>query len=87
MNYIHDLEREIASLKARLKAKDDASVAFIMFLHSPKFVGEENGERKDWIATSDVIRWMIETNTNSIHAEEEARLSWMPRIVEREKAA
>jgi len=83
MNYIHELERENAALKARLKAKDDAAVAFIVFLHSAKFVGTENGERKDWICTTDVIRWLIETNSQSIHAEESAAASWQPRILEK----
>jgi len=82
MNYIHELERENAALKARLKAKDDAAIAFMVFLRSPKFTGEENGERKDWISTGDVVHWLIETNTASIIAEEESAATWKPRILE-----
>jgi hypothetical protein len=82
MNYIHELERENATLKARLKAKDDAAVAFMVFLRSPKFTGEENGERKDWICTTDVFRWLIETNTASIVAEEQTAANWKPRFQE-----
>jgi hypothetical protein len=80
MNYIYELERENAALKARLKAKDDAAVQFLVFLRSSKFVGEENGERKDWICTTDVIRWLIEINTASIIAEEQTAAEWKPRL-------
>jgi len=82
MNYIHELERENAALKARLKSKDDAAIAFMVFLRSPKFVGEKKGERKDWICTTDVIRWLIDMNTASIAAEEESAATWKPRVGE-----
>ena len=87
MNYIHELERENAALRARLKAKDDAAVAFIVFLHGPKFAGSEGGETKGRIATEDVIRWLCETNSASIHAEDAARAAWHPRIRILPKAA
>ena len=78
MNHIHHLQRENAALKARLKAKDDAAVNFMVFLRSPKFVGEEQGQRKDWIATGDVINWLIAANTASIYAEDLAAAEWQP---------
>jgi hypothetical protein len=43
-------------------------------------VGEKNGERKDWISTTDVIRWLIETNTASLQAEDQAAAGWRPRL-------
>ncbi len=55
MNYISKLQEENAKLKAQLNKLDENLDCFIGFLHSPKFQGQENGERKDWIATTDVV--------------------------------
>jgi len=57
MNYISKLQAENLELKNKL-AKVGAEInEFVSFLHSAKFTGtESNGERKDWIATGDVIR-------------------------------
>lgn len=60
MNYIKSLQAENAELKNRVKKLDEEITQFIVFLNSPKFTGiEQNGtgagDRKDWIATGDVI--------------------------------
>lgn len=40
--------------------------AFLCFLESSKFVGTENGERKDWIATGDVKHFLMELRQETI---------------------
>ena len=55
MNYIKRLEAELAELKQRHEAGQQEIREFREHLASAKFVGDDNGERKDWIATSDVI--------------------------------
>lgn len=59
-NYIQRLQEEIAALKAQNAATVEAINNQLAFLHSSKFVGEEGGERKDWIATGDIIPVLIE---------------------------
>ena len=81
MNYIHELQRENAALKARLKSKDDAAIAFILYLRSPKFQSRDPGQNNGHIATEDVINWLIETNAASIHAEENAAADWKPKNI------
>ena len=36
---------------------------FKRFLAGSKFTGTENGERKDWISTGDVNRWLSELDS------------------------
>ncbi len=61
MNFIKSLQAKNARLKEEIGAKDHQINEFICFLHSAKFTGMEiNGERKDWISTSDVIHRLIE---------------------------
>ena len=64
MNYIEKLQKENESLKKQVQFFQDALNNFHLFLHSPKFTGEENGERKDWISTGDVINWKRDVETD-----------------------
>ena len=59
MNYIRTLQDRLASVEDLLRAKGEAITEFRSHLHSPKFQGEGvDGERKDWIAVADVLRWL-----------------------------
>lgn len=58
MNFINKLQAENAELKQKLAAASQNVTDFMAFLQGPKFTGTENGERKDWIATGDVIAWL-----------------------------
>lgn len=61
MNYIKKLESERNELREKSQTVEMAINNFIAHLHSPKFQGvESNGERKDWIATGDVLNFLIE---------------------------
>lgn len=55
MNYIHQLKASIAERDAAIAAAQQEIQDFLRFLSSDKFTGLENGERKDWISTADVI--------------------------------
>lgn len=55
MNYIKQLQAENEQLRQRLAAGIVELDEFKVHLHSDKFKGEEGGERKDWIATADVL--------------------------------
>ena len=51
----------------KIKAMCDAINDFRALLHSDKFAGyDSDGDRKDWIATGDVLNWLreIEFATN-----------------------
>jgi len=61
MNHIKRLQDENARMRAALATLNTNADIFLAHLHSAKFTGEANGERKDWIATGDVIRWIHET--------------------------
>ena len=56
MYYIQRLKKENQELKEKLNFLSKEIDSFNSFLHSSKFTGDENGERKDWIATGDVIQ-------------------------------
>lgn len=74
MNYILSLKKEVAAKDAQIKSFEKSLDEFRAFLNSAKFTGtESNGERKDWISTTDVIKWISETKTNSIIAGETAQ--------------
>ncbi len=61
MKYINRLEQINDERAARLVAIHAEIELFRMHLLSPKFHGlDVDGDRKDWIATADVLRW-IET--------------------------
>ena len=56
MNYIKDLEAKNKELRGVVAGLNSEIDDFIGFLCGPKFTGvESDGERKDWIATGDVI--------------------------------
>lgn len=54
-NYIQTLQAENRELREKLAAAEEWRNGFVSLLHSNKFAGTENGERKDWIATADVL--------------------------------
>lgn len=56
MNYINKLQQEIAELKEQRSLALVHLHDFKMHLCSEKFQGCEGGDRKDWIAVSDVLR-------------------------------
>jgi hypothetical protein len=66
MNYIKQLEADNKALKQTIADADKNVDNFLCFLHGPKFTGTENGERKDWISTGDVIAWLRELR-NTLH--------------------
>lgn len=59
MNFIQQLQKENAELKAKLAAASEATTDYMAYLLTSKFVGVENGERKDWISTGDVSDWLM----------------------------
>ena len=60
MNYIKQLE-ERARILGAVRADAEAEIIrFQLFLNGPKFTGTENGERKDWISTTDVFHFLQE---------------------------
>ena len=58
MHYSEKLKADKAALQARLDAVEGEINRLILFFHSPKFVGEDNGERKDWVSTGDAISYL-----------------------------
>jgi predicted transposase YbfD/YdcC len=60
-NYIQTLQANQRELARQIRTANLELENFLKFLHSDKFRGTENGERKDWIATADVITWIRET--------------------------
>lgn len=59
MNFIQRLKADIQTRDAALATGQLEIQEFLEFLHSEKFTGvDSNGERKDWIATGDVVRWL-----------------------------
>lgn len=59
MNYIKELQARVIELENKLKVQEAAFNAFKCLLHGPKFIGSDlDGERKDWIATADVLNWL-----------------------------
>lgn len=76
MNYIKTLQCKIAALEAHIAKRQACDDAMSVYLHSPKFVGfAMDGSRKDWIAVSDLVRWMRETNSECAEAEDSAELA------------
>lgn len=56
MNYIKQLEEDRKNLALKVANIMIEISAFQAFLHSDKFTGfDSNGDRKDWIATKDVL--------------------------------
>ena len=64
MNHIHRLRAERDQARATVCALTDAVHAFRAHLLLPKFQGfDVDGDRKDWIATSDVLARLQEIVT------------------------
>jgi hypothetical protein len=60
MNYIKLLEKQIEDKNNRLIQYSIFIDGIVAHLSSGKFIGEENGERKDWIATGDILKMVSE---------------------------
>ena len=59
MNYIHQLQADLATAQGALDAKDETVRDFQAHLAGTKFQGTDaDGSRKDWIATADVRAWL-----------------------------
>jgi len=59
MNYIKKLENDLNQSRAAIATVLHDLEAWRAFLiTSPKFTGNAGGNRKDWIATGDVVRWI-----------------------------
>ena len=55
MNYIKQLQAELAEKKEALRQIEQKIIDFKVFLASSKFTGTDlDGGRKDWISTNDV---------------------------------
>ena len=57
-NYIATLRAERDELRATILAAQAAIMDFRVHLASDKFRNVEDAERRDWIATADVNRWL-----------------------------
>jgi hypothetical protein len=58
MNYIAQLQADLAAARAELAAMHEAIQEFRCHLNGDKFRGEgTDGSRKDWIAVGDVWAW------------------------------
>jgi hypothetical protein len=60
MNYIKLLEKQTKDKNKRLIKYSVFLDGIVTHLNSNKFKGEENGERKDWIATGDILKMISE---------------------------
>lgn len=59
MNYIMALRQRAAEAEKEEQAINARIDEFRAHLAGPKFQGfDSDGERRDWIATSDAIRWI-----------------------------
>lgn len=61
MNFIKRLQAENEAQAAKLATCERELIQFRAFLQSSKFTQSSDGERVDWIATGDVLRWIEET--------------------------
>lgn len=74
MNYIHQLQGELNAALAQVESFKLSLDQLRSFLHSPKFIGtDSNGERKDWISTSDLIRLLWDMENTAYAKWEEVR--------------
>lgn len=59
MNYIKQLEADVAELNNVVFTRVDRIQEFRTLLQSSKFAPvQSDGSRGDWIATADVFRWL-----------------------------
>ena len=56
MNYIKTLEKQAEDKNNRIIQYSIFIDGIVAHLNSSKFKKEENGERKDWIATGDILK-------------------------------
>ena len=56
MNYIKTLEKQAEDKNNRLIQYSIFIDGIVAHLNGSKFKGEEDGERKDWIATGDILK-------------------------------
>lgn len=77
MNYIHKLKADLAGQTAAVESFKETINHLRNFLHSDKFIGvESDGERKDWIATGDVLSMLWAMESNALDAGETAKANW-----------
>lgn len=58
-NYIHRLQSSVRELEQTIAAYSQGIADLRAHLQSAKFQGiDQDGDRKDWIATADVLRWL-----------------------------
>jgi hypothetical protein len=59
MNYIIQLQADLAAAQAEAAAKVEAIQDFRVHLAGDKFAGfDPDGSRRDWIAVADVYGWL-----------------------------
>lgn len=78
MNYIHQLQADLCGHIAAIESMRQSMRQFQSFLNGPKFTGTDNGERKDWIATADVLHWLRESESAALVAGDHAKANWTP---------
>lgn len=83
MNYIKQLEAKNAELTGQLDSIKNQLTDFLVHLNSAKFQGNDSsGERKDWIATADVIAAIREARQVALTDERKEKLSQFFRFTE-----
>jgi hypothetical protein len=63
-NHINNLTTSVAELRAVITAVRKDITNFKSYLSGSKFTGSEDGERKDWISTGDVMRWLSDIDSS-----------------------
>lgn len=67
MNHILKLQEQVAAQKQALADVQNNINEFLKYLNSQKFTGvESNGERKDWISTTDVHHFLVALRSQTI---------------------
>ncbi len=70
MNHIRRLQADLHCAQTELAAKEEALQEFRIHLSGEKFIGTEpDGNRKDWIAVADVLRWLTHITEVNVPAE------------------
>lgn len=80
MNYIHQLQADLSAQIAVVEYFKADFAKLRAWLHSPKFTGDDNGERKDWISTGDVLTWLREVESGALNHGEQVRADWKPPV-------
>jgi hypothetical protein len=58
LNHIQRLQADLTAANDKIAAMNEALNDLRRHLLSAKFQTPQNGERADWIATADVLRWV-----------------------------